>query len=146
LLSVRAITEGTPLIQEEVQALSDSFQRSFEKGEVVDLRVRCLAFTTDTITRYALGESKGLQKDDAAAQDWSQTIRAVARITPFVKQFPWIIDVAIRAPVPLVRLVLPQLSRLLDFHHVSFIFSRVEPAYFNELTVVISISGHAFSC
>lgn len=102
-----------------MQALSDNFQGCLKRGEVVELRVKFLAFATDTITRYALGEPMGLQGNQFRADDWSATIRAVVRITPLVKQFPWIISLALKVPVNVLQLILPDLSRLLRFHGVS---------------------------
>jgi hypothetical protein len=91
----------------------------FHSGETVELRLRFLAFTTDTITRHALGESNNLQSNLVNAQQWSRTIRAVAKVTPFVKQFPWIITLVLELPIGVVRFLLPDLARLLDFHRVS---------------------------
>ena len=124
LLSSKAVDGAEPLIQQEVQTLSDKLKKSFENGEILELRLNFLAFTTDTITRHALGESRELQKNPILAQQWSTTIRAVAQITPLVKQFPWLIKVALNTPLVLFRLVLPDLARLVEFHQVSLLQGR----------------------
>ncbi len=107
------------LLQNQVQTLSNVFQNCYEMGEVVELRTKFIAFATDTVTRYALGESMGLQNDQRSAEEWQQTIRAVAGLTPIVKQFPWTISLSKNLPVDAVRLVHPELARVAQLHHVS---------------------------
>ncbi|TGO68998.1 hypothetical protein BELL_0796g00030 [Botrytis elliptica] len=116
LLSTRAIFDAQPLILDQVRILSDQFERYLNTKEIIDLRVTFLAFTTDTITRYALGESKDLQENKTLAVDWSATIRAVARITPLMKQFPWMMTVALYIPIDILRFFMPELSRLVQYH------------------------------
>ncbi|KAK6598717.1 cytochrome P450 [Botrytis cinerea] len=99
-----------------IRILSDQFERYLSTKEIIDLRVTFLAFTTDTITRYALGENKNLQENKTLAVDWSATIRAVARITPPMKQFPWMMAVALYIPIKIIRFFMPELSRLVHYH------------------------------
>ncbi|ATZ56752.1 hypothetical protein BCIN_13g05840 [Botrytis cinerea B05.10] len=116
LLSTRAISDAHPLILDQVRILSDQFERYLSTKEIIDLRVTFLAFTTDTITRYALGENKNLQENKTLAVDWSATIRAVARITPPMKQFPWMMAVALYISIKIIRFFMPELSRLVHYH------------------------------
>ncbi|KAF7952621.1 uncharacterized protein EAE97_002118 [Botrytis byssoidea] len=116
LLSTRAISDAQPLILDQVRILSDQFERYLSTKEIIDLRVTFLAFTTDTITRYALGEMKNLQENKTLAVDWSATIRAVARITPLMKQFPWMMTVALYIPINILRFFMPELFRLVQYH------------------------------
>ena len=84
----------------------------------MELRVRFLAFTTDTVTRYALGKSNGLQFDIQRAKDWSATIRAIAAITPLVKQFPWLMDLVMCLPLTVLQVLSPELSRVVQLQYV----------------------------
>lgn len=80
--SKQAIKAAEPLIQEQVKKLCDVLHKSHVDGDVVELRVSFLAFSTDTASSYVLGESKGLQDEKVKAKEWSETILAVPRLTP----------------------------------------------------------------
>ena len=119
LHSINAIANAESLVQEQVERLSDIFERCFEKGEVLELRTRFLAFTTDTVALHSLGQSMGLQSDERRAEEWYRTIRAIAKLTPLLKQFPWVIDVFQNLPVGAVYSIMPDLARVLQLRRVS---------------------------
>jgi hypothetical protein len=85
---------------------------------VVELHIEFLAFTTDALSRYGFGEALHLQSNPDKAREWSATTQAIAEATPFVKQFPWIIDYALKIPLRVLRRVHPVLAGLLAVHHV----------------------------
>ena len=105
-------------MREQVERLSEILERSSDRREVVELRRRFLAFTTDTVALHALRETLGLQNDDCRAEEWSRTISAVAKLTPFIKQFPWILRVVQTIPIFAVQAVMPDLARVLHLHDV----------------------------
>ena len=117
--SGRAIASAEPIFQENVQRLSNVFKACFQKKEVIELRLRCLAYTTDTVSQLTLGKAFGLQQDQRRAEEWLSTVRAVANFTPTVKQFPWLLDVAKWVPPWVNRCLSPELARLLQTHAVS---------------------------
>ena len=86
--------------------------------EVLKLRVTFLAYATDIVCCYVFDKPMGLQKDEQRAERWSETILNVARCTPFVKQFPWILDLALRIPVPVLEKLTPTMGGLARFHSV----------------------------
>jgi len=85
---------------------------------MVELHIDFLAFTTDTLSRYGFGEALHLQSNPDKAREWSATVQAIAEATPFVKQFPWIIDYALKIPLEVLRALHPVLAGLLAVHHV----------------------------
>lgn len=89
------------------------------KGEVINLTVTYLAFTTDTLCRLAFGGSLNLQDTGDNARDWAVTMKAVARLMPITKQFPFLIGWVKKVPIPIIHFFLPALARLLKLHQVS---------------------------
>ena len=108
------------MIQEEVALLCRNIDKHHKSHEELELHGILLACTTDIVSRFTLAKSAGLQSDSAKSLDWHRTITAVARITPLVKQFPWTLDLIEYVPQPILRLVVPNLARLLHLHKVSF--------------------------
>ena len=91
----------------------------FERGEIGELRLRCLAYTTDVVSQYALGKSFALQEDQQRAEEWNATIRAVAKFAPLTKQFPWVLSMIMKLSAKASRCMPSELARLLQMHHVS---------------------------
>jgi hypothetical protein len=119
LFSGRAIASAEPIFQENVHRLSNVFKACFQRKEVIELRLRCLAYTTDTVSQFTLGKTFGLQQDQRRAEEWLSTVRAVGKFTPTVKQFPWLLDVVRWMPAWVIRCLSPELARLLQTHVVS---------------------------
>lgn len=92
---------------------------SFLNEEVIELKLKFLAFSTDTVCQYVFNETPSLQKNAEKAENWQETIAAVGRVTPLIKQFPWALPAAKKLPVDLVGYFLPALGRLLRYHNVS---------------------------
>lgn len=115
--------------------LSGIFQSSFERGETLELRTRFLAFTTDTVALYSLGQTMGLQGDERRAQEWNQTIRAVAKLTPLVKQFPWSIDISSILPLGMAHLIMPDFARVLQFRQVSSTQPHISCEYCSQASI-----------
>lgn len=69
LHSTTSIANAERLIHEQIERLSNNFQRSFEEGEVLELRMRFLAFTTDTVALFSLGQSMDLLDNNRRAEE-----------------------------------------------------------------------------
>ena len=119
LFSSRAIASADGIMQEKVQILSDTFQRKCVAQEVVELRGVFVAFTTDTISQYAMGESMGLQRDEEGARRWWATLETTSTMTPLVKQFPSFLALGKAVPIKLIRWLKPEMAGLLEIHEVS---------------------------
>jgi len=57
--------------------------------------------------------------DEQRATNWMKTIKAVAMVTPLVKQYSWIMPFALKFPLWPLRVVLPDLSRIVQLRRVS---------------------------
>lgn len=131
--SRKSMTAAEPLIHRHLKTLCDVLRSS--RGQVLELRVNFLAFTSDVLCDWAFAEDLDMQGDTMAAEDFDRTITAVATVAPFAKQFPWLIGYAMSFPHSGVKVVLPMLAkilhmnkvlpalgRVLDMNHVCFLF------------------------
>ena len=107
------------MLRGQVERLSDIFQYHLETNETVELRTAFIAFTSDTVALHFLGQSLGLQDDRQHANEWNRAIRAVAKYTPLIKQFTWLIHAAESLPRGLVGAVFSDLSKILHLRRVS---------------------------
>ncbi|PQE05659.1 cytochrome P450 protein [Rutstroemia sp. NJR-2017a BBW] len=144
-ISIENVVQPTVICSppEQLRMLSSSYGISTK--EIIDLRVTFLAFTTDTITRYALGESKNLQKNRTLAVEWSSTIRAVAKMTPLMKQFPWMMTAGLYIPISVLQLLMPEFSRLVQYHKVSLMTVN-KATIRSKLISLPHLAGYALSC
>lgn len=118
LFSQRAIAGANVIMQEQVQILADTLHRKYIAGEVVELRSVFVAFATDTIYQYAMGDSMGLQNDERRARRWWWTLEAVSKMTPMAKQFPWMLPLGQKMPLGLIQRLKPEMAGLLGIHKV----------------------------
>lgn len=54
------------------------------------------------------------------AEEWNRTIRAVAKLTPLLKQLACLWPFFGALPVGAIHLIMPDLATLLQLHRVSF--------------------------
>jgi hypothetical protein len=114
--SKRSITASESIIHKHLNRLCDYIEE--RRDEVLNLRVRFLAYTSDVLCDWAFGKSFDMQLDEASAAEFDATISAVATVAPFVKQFPWAIGYAFNLPLRIVRVVVPPLAKVLSMKHV----------------------------
>ena len=107
------------MIHDNVEILSSRLKEQLSNGGVAEMRKNFLAMTTDTLCGHALDKSLNLLESDQAAIDWQKTIKAIAILTPLVKQFTWIIPVALMLPLGPLRMIVPDLARIVALHRVS---------------------------
>ena len=106
------------MIYEKMRQLCWRLKQDLADGGVVELRKMFLAITTDTLCSHAFQKSQGLIEEDQKAYEWKRTIKAVAILTPLIKQFTWITPMALKLPLGSLRLVAPDLARIAALHRV----------------------------
>ena len=105
------------MIYDKADIFCKTLAAQLEKG-VVELRTNLLAFTTDVVCEQVFNESLDLLHDQQKAADWQSTIKALADSTPLVKQFTWILPIALKLPLGLVQVLDPKISRIVAFQMV----------------------------
>ena len=106
------------MIYGKADLLGQLFDRKLAENEIVELRQAFLALTTDTLRGHAFDDSSNLLEDSGAAADWKRTTKAVAVLTPLIKQFTWIIPIALKLPLAPLRLIVPDIARVVALRRV----------------------------
>ena len=106
------------MIHEKVERLGARLQQQLAKNGSAEMRANYLAMTTDALCCHAFGRSMDLLGDEVRSKNWQQTIKAIAMLTPLIKQFTWIIPVALKLPLAPLRLTVPGLARIVALHRV----------------------------
>lgn len=106
------------MIYRKMDLLCQRLRDTLANGGVVEVRKAYLAMTTDTLCGHAFDRSLDLLDEDRKADEWKRTIRAVAILTPLIKQFTWIIPLALKLPLGPLRMVVPDLARIVALHRV----------------------------
>lgn len=108
------------MIYDKMELLGHLLKRKLARNEVVELQQIFLALTTDTLSHHAFDRSLDLLSNEQAAAEWKRTTKAIAVLTPLIKQFTWIIPTALKIPLVLLRLVVPDLARIVALRLVGF--------------------------
>ena len=106
------------MIYDKTELLGFRLKEQLADGGVAEMRKNFLAMTTDSLCGHAFEDSLHLLESDQAATNWQKTIKAVAILTPLVKQFTWIIPLALMFPLGPLRMVVPDLARIVALHRV----------------------------
>ncbi|KAI3324236.1 cytochrome P450 [Xylariaceae sp. AK1471] len=112
LFSKVSVAASETTIYENVDRMLASILRQISSNGYAEMRMNFLAFSTDTLAEHAFGETLDLLRNEDKAKNWQNTIKAVAYLTPIVKQFPWVIPVALKLPVRPLELIVPDLARI----------------------------------
>jgi hypothetical protein len=105
-------------IYHNIQLMLGNVARQTAEDGVAEMRTNYLAFTTDTVTGLCFRRPLGLLEDNEQAVAWRETTAAVASLTPLVKQFRWIVPIALRIPMFVLEALVPSLSRIVKLRHV----------------------------
>ena len=120
------ISSAESMIYEKMNTFCAKMSRDTADGGAIELRKMYLAMTTDTLSAHCFQKSLDLLKDDRRTDDWKRTIGAVSGLTPLIKQFTWIIPLALRLPLCLIQRVVPNLARIVALRRVGPLYSPFE--------------------
>ncbi|KAK6585195.1 hypothetical protein PZA11_001922 [Diplocarpon coronariae] len=116
--SKRSVAAAEPIIRGQAEKLCQSLQDSYARREVVKLHTTYLGFTTDSVSEFAFARPDGLQGNTEGLEDWAETLKMVGESFPLLRQFPWMLKVALKFPLWGYQLVVPAFSRFLELHKV----------------------------
>ncbi|CAL3965293.1 unnamed protein product [Diplocarpon coronariae] len=114
--SKRSVAAAEPIIRGQAEKLCQSLQDSYARREVVKLHTTYLGFTTDSVSEFAFARPDGLQGNTEGLEDWAETLKMVGESFPLLRQFPWMLKVALKFPLWGYQLVVPAFSRFLELH------------------------------
>ncbi|TQN65799.1 Cytochrome P450 monooxygenase sdnE [Colletotrichum shisoi] len=101
--SARSIARLEPLIRGKVDRLSARFSGLVETGEVVRLDAAFMALTMDVICDYAFAHDRLYLDEPDFKLLWKETIIGAFEGGAAGRQFPWMLPVMKRLPLPLTR-------------------------------------------
>jgi cytochrome P450 len=116
LFATKSVADATSQIQLRANKLCSNLVESCKESVPVIFSLETLSFTTDLMTDIILGQPLGCQADKTVAESWFATTNSLPRITPLVKQFPWIVAIALKVPLWVIRVILPDIALLVLLH------------------------------
>ena len=131
------VNAAESMIYDKMEELDQQLKQQLEHNGVAEMRKNFLAMTTDTLCAHTFDKSLDLLKCDEEAVNWQKTIRAVATLTPLQKQFTWIIPAALMLPLTFLRLIVPDLARIVALHRVPCLFSYHMDMMCKSLTISV---------
>ena len=96
--SKRSIIGIEPQIQEKVDRFCHRLEAYAGKNEPLNLSAAYMSLTMDVITHYAYGEPLGLLDLPDFGARWREMIKMSLECMPFVRHFPWLMDVLEKVP------------------------------------------------
>ncbi|KAK6209990.1 cytochrome P450 [Colletotrichum tabaci] len=111
--SARSVARLEPLIRGKVDKLSARFSELVKTGEVVRLDAAFMALTMDVICDYAFAHDRRYLDEPDFKLLWKETIIGAFEGGAAGRQFPWMLPVMKRLPLPLVSAMNPCVGHLL---------------------------------
>ena len=107
------------MIYEQAELLCESLGKQLAQNGIAEMRLNFTAWATDVISILALPKPLHLLEDQQAAVNYYLTTNAAILLTPLQKQFPWLVERALRLPLALVQVMSPNLARSVALYRVS---------------------------
>jgi hypothetical protein len=107
-----------PSSKKNVDLLCTLFQKNMQNNEPFNLHVDYLAYSTESVLNSGFGGGIGLLDSYQQAKDWRESIDAVEKMTPLIKQVYWMGPAIVRLPPGLVKIFSPTLARLFQIRKV----------------------------
>lgn len=117
--SKRNARQAEPMLRNEIDDLCKTLQKAHEEKNTTDVRIAYLSTATEIVSLYAFNTRTGVIDSAQEAEDWLYTVKAIAAVSPFFKQFPYIAQWLLPCPVWLVKLLYPVFAPSVVLHHVS---------------------------
>ncbi|KAF2815342.1 putative flavonoid 3-hydroxylase [Mytilinidion resinicola] len=114
--SKRVYRTAEPIFQSQIEDFSDRLRNRQISGKVTDVRVDFLSTATEIVSRYAFGHPIGLHDSPHEAVDWLLTVKAIAAVSPFFKQFPYVAEWLLPCPEWLVKVLYPVFAPSIRLH------------------------------
>jgi hypothetical protein len=106
------------MIHEKVELFGKKLSGHLANDGIAEMRKTFLAMATDTICGHAFETSLDWLKDENATLEWQKTMRATAILIPLQKQFMWMVPIALKLPLWVLRTTVPDIARLVTFRRV----------------------------
>ncbi|KAI0543191.1 putative cytochrome P450 [Xylaria digitata] len=116
LFSKSGAAAAVPMIYEHTEKLFTRMETQITRGGFTEMRANFLAYTTDNVSLYSTGKSRDLLDDEYLAAEWKMSIGKLAEWTLIGRHFSWVIPTVLEMPMTLIRLILPEFSRIVGLH------------------------------
>ncbi|KAH8704344.1 putative flavonoid 3-hydroxylase [Phaeosphaeriaceae sp. PMI808] len=114
--SRRVYRTAEPILRDQIDSFCDRFSNAFRQGQVRDVRIDYLSTATEIVSLYAFGHPIGLHDSAEEAHDWLLTVKAIAAVSPFFKQYPYVAQWLLPCPEWLVKIVYPVFAPSIRLH------------------------------
>ena len=118
LFSKSAVKASETMIYEQAELLCESVEKQLDQNGIAEMRLNFTAWSTDVIAILVLPKPLHLLKDQQAAVKYHLTTNAVLLLTPLQKQFPWLVETAMKLPLGLLQFTSPVLARSVALYQV----------------------------
>ncbi|KAF2704886.1 hypothetical protein K504DRAFT_494669 [Pleomassaria siparia CBS 279.74] len=79
-----------PILRSQIDAFCHRLRTLYVQGKVTNIRINYLSTATEIVSLYAFGHDIGLHDSADEALDWLLTVKTIAAVSPFFKQYPYI--------------------------------------------------------
>ncbi|KAK5626012.1 hypothetical protein RRF57_001728 [Xylaria bambusicola] len=117
LFSRSCAVRAEGLIYDKIDLLLKRLDIQIARDGYAELRTLFICLATDVVYQYCLGHSFELLDDEVKGKEWHDSIRALAKIIPYTRQFNWIIPLSQKIPVSFMRMVSLNMARVAAMHH-----------------------------
>jgi hypothetical protein len=117
--SKRVYRMAEPIFQSQIEDFCARLHQCHVKDRITDIRVGYLSTATEIVSLYAFGHDIGLHDSATEAQDWLLTVKAIAAVSPFFKQYPYLAQWLLLCPGWLVKILYPVMEPSVRLHRVS---------------------------
>ncbi|KAI1827660.1 putative cytochrome P450 [Xylaria intraflava] len=117
LFSKSAAAAAVPMIYEHTEKLFARIEAQVTRTGFSEMRANFLAFATDNVSLYSTGKSRNLLDDEKLSAQWRKSIMNLAEWTLIARHFSWAIPIVLEMPISLIRMVLPDFSRIVGLHN-----------------------------